>query len=196
MDKRSLFERWMFEAPGDDPNTDPAPETAPDIPEDPPTAPDDPPDLAVDDTPDEPGDLGDEPVDDGPPDLGEDTFDDLGQDDMMQQGAQNMGLSDKVSSILNLNLYQYYTELLSQIGSNIASIKHNSDLLYSLSDEVEEIVNALKKLDENMRLYIDNNFTNERYEKNLLFYNKCKNLNKFLNDKFDSVIHKGIKEQH
>ena len=195
MSDKSLFEQWMFEAPGDDPPPDEpvATETPPDVPDEP-TTDDGPPDLNLDDA----GGDDTPPVDDiedGPPDLGEDDFggDDFG-DAPLDQDNNNMKIDDKVSSILNLNLYQSYVELLTQVSSQIASMKHNADLLYAITPDTDYVVKALRKLEENMRLYIDNVFTNERYEKNLLFYNKCKNLNKFLNDKFDSLIHKGIKE--
>lgn len=196
MSNKSLFEQWLFEAPGDDPPPDEpeAATTAPDVPEDPPA--DDPPDLDANDI----GGADDAPpddIDDGPPDLNEDDFggDDFGGDiGGSGQDVNNMGLDSKVSAILNLNLYQSYVELVSQVSSQLASIKHNADLLYAITPDTEQIVTALRKLEENLRLYIDNNFVDERYEKNLLFYNKCKNLNKFLNDKFDSLIHKGIKE--
>lgn len=192
MEQRSLFEQWMFEAPGDDPPVEETP--APDMPDEAPPMDDTPPDMDVGDPADDtPMDVGG--GDDLPPDLGNDDsfgdFEDLPADEEEKSPA---GLSDKVSSILNLNLYQSYMGLLSQLESNISSIKHNSDLLYSLNKDIELVVNDFKRLSENLRLYIDNSFTNERYEKNLLFYNKCKNLNKLLNDKFDSIVHKGIKE--
>lgn len=192
MNKMSLFERWMFEAPGDDPPDAQLAEdtTPPEIPDD--TPEEGPPDM---DAGDDVG--GDEtPADDGPPDLTDDTFDDAGYGDEGEEGGEDvkdMGLDDKVSSVLNYNLYQSYLELLTEIRSTITSIKNNSDILYAISKDTEGIINALRKLDENMRLYIDNSFTHERYEKNLLFYNKCKNLAKLLNDKFDSIINQGLK---
>lgn len=192
MNARSLFEQWMFEAPGDDPPDAQLAEenTPPDVPEEVPDT--DPPDIEGGDDPDT-----DMPADDGPPDLSDDSFgdDDFGgTDEGSGDDVKDMGLDDKVSSVLNYNLYQSYLELLTQIRSTISSIKNNSDILYAISKDTEGVVNALRDLDENIRLYIDNSYTNERYEKNLLFYNKCKNLAKLLNDKFDAVIKKGLKE--
>lgn len=203
----SIFEQWMFEAPGDDvPPDDPSvmgdtqgTADAPAVPDNPDAT--EPPDLS-DATPDdnEGGLAGDIPGDDGPPDLGGEG-DDLGEgledlDTGEGGGEQPMGLDDKVSDILNANLYQSYLSLLNHINAQVSSIKNNADILYSISADVEEIYNALRKLDENIRLYIDNNFLGERYEKNILFYNKCKNLVKLLDEKFDSVIKKGIKGEH
>lgn len=196
MSNLSLFEQWMFEAPGDDPAPDvPAePIGAPDMPED--TTPaNDPPDLGGDDAGiDIPPDFSGEEGGDEPPefgDEGDDTFDDTGED--QEQDINNMGLDDKVSAVLNLNLYQSYLELLTQIGTQITSMKNNSELLYAITPDIKEIVKSIKTLDENIRLYIDNKYMNERYESNLLFYNKCKNLNKLLNDKFNAIIHKELK---
>lgn len=187
MAQLSLFEQWMFEAPGDDPNV--APDSTPDAP-----ATEAPPDTSADNAPPDIGE--DAPADDGPPDISDDSFDDGGLEDAPpeEDAAKNMNLSDKVSSILSAGLYQNYLELISQIGSQMASIKSNSDILYALTDDMEAIVNSLRKLDENIRLYIDTFYINKRYEENLLFYNKCKNLSRLINDKFDQAIHKGIKE--
>jgi len=182
--ERSLFEKWMFEAPGDDPPVEET-ETPPDVPADPPA--EDPPDI----NPDEEApadDMGDDP----PPDIGD--MDGSEETPEEENPLNNKDIGEKLSSVLNANLYQSYLELLTQIDSQLTSIKNNSDLLYTLSNETADIVNSLRKLDENLRLYISNSFMNNRYEKNLLFYNKCKNLCKLLNDKFDIAIHKGIKE--
>ena len=196
MSDLSLFEQWMFEAPGDDPVPDvPAePTGAPDMPED--TTPaNDPPDLGGDDIDGgDPPDFGGDEGGDEPPEFGDeedDSYDDTGED--QQQDLNNMGLDDKVSAILNLNLYQSYLELLTQIGTEMTSIKNNWDLLHAITPDIEEVSKSFKALDENIRLYIDNKYLDERYETNLLFYNKCKNLNKLLNDKFDKMIHKELK---
>lgn len=197
MEKKSLFEQWMFEAPGDEttPDEPAATDQAPDIPPEN-TSSDTPPDLDMSDTSSD-ADLPADEGDDLPPDLEDGDFnmdEDMGEDIPEENPTADMHIDDKVSSILNLNLYQQYTALLSQVSVQINSINKNTDLLYAITKDTESILSALRKLEENMRLYVDNNFSNERYEKNLLFYNKCKNLNKFLNDKFDSIIHKGIKE--
>ena len=197
MENKSLFEKWMFEAPGDElpPDTPAANDQAPDVPED--TSSDTPPDLDMSDTSAAEDDIAPEEGDDMPPDLDGEDFnmdDDMGVDIPEENPTADMHLDDKVSAILNLNLYQQYTTLLGQVSAEITSITNNVELLYAISEDIEGTLKALRKLEENMRLYIENNFSDERYEKNLLFYNKCKNLNKFLNDKFDSVIHKGIKQ--
>lgn len=131
------------------------------------------------------GDVGDFPEDE--------TFDDAGtgeQDDGNTDG--DLGIDDKVSAIMNMNLYQRFISLLTSIGSQITSIKNNSDVLYTLSEDSVDIVDSLKKLDENIRLYLKNTFINENYSKNLLFFNKCLNLLKLLNDVFDEKVRKGI----
>lgn len=193
MSNLSLFEQWMFEAPGDDPAPD-VPSDTPDVPADDAPAANDPPDLGGGD------DLGgDMPDDGGPPDLGgDDDFggDDFGDDNIIpEEGAEDMGLSEKISSILNLDLYQSYLELISQIGSQLSSIKNNWDLLYAITPDVENVSKRLKDLDENIRLYIDNYYLNEKYEKNRLFYNKCKNLANLINQDFNSMISKKAKEK-
>jgi|GEM_PF-2166485 len=197
MNKPNIFEQFLFEAPGD--------EVPPDMvnnqPEVPVGAENDngPPDL--------PENLGtdtdsDQTTDDGPPDMpeefGEDEFgmeDDMGTDgaENPDDPMQNLGLDDKISAIMNMNLYQRYLALLNTIGGQLTMIKNNSDMLYTLSAESLEIIESLKKLDENIRLYIKNSFLNENYSKNLLFFNKCLNLLKLLNDVFDSEIKKGLK---
>ena len=75
-------------------------------------------------------------------------------------------------------------------------LKTNGDVLFTLSPESLDIVGSLKRLDENVRLYLKNTFLNENYSGNLLFFNKCLNLLKLLNDVFDRNVRKGIKEMH
>ena len=177
----------MFEAPGDDP------EVAPDATqsEEPAEVADEP---AADDNMNDGVD--DTPPDSGPPDITDDSFDDTGFDSDISEddGAPEMKFGDKVSSILNAGLYQNYLELVSNISSQLSTIKTNSDILYAITDDMEIIIESLRKLEENIRIYIDTFYINKRYEENLLFYNKCKNLNRLINDKFDQAIHKGIKE--
>jgi len=120
---------------------------------------------------------------------------------MPEEGAEenpddklkNLGLDEKISAIMNMNLYQRYLSLLNTIGGQLTMIKNNSDILHTLSADSLDIVESLKKLDENIRLYLKNSFLNENYSKNLLFFNKCLNLLKLLNDVFDSNVKKGIK---
>lgn len=198
--EKSLFERIMFEAPGDDPppdlqNAGTSTDAAPDLP----------PDLDSGTTPANSGgdsgppDLGGDESGDQPPDIeGGDFGDEEGgfDDPSLEDGSdpnQDLELDEKISAIMNMNLYQRYLALINTIGSQIAMIKNNSDMLYTLSSESLDIVGALKKLDENIRLYTTNYFLNENYSRNLLFFNKCLNLLKLLNDIFDKNVQKGIK---
>lgn len=203
--KLSLFDRVMFEAPGD--------EAPPDIPSEgtgPPDA--GPPEMT--DTNNEAPDMQEEdgasPPDfddgggsEGPPDMGDDLGDDQ-QDDQgfgddqpaegdEQDPNQNLNFDEKISAIMNMNLYQRFLSLLNNIGGQLSMIKNNSDMLYTLSNDSLDIIESLKKLDENVRLYLSNYFLNENYSKNLLFFNKCLNLLKLLNNIFEKNIQKGIK---
>lgn len=198
----NIFEKFLFtEAPGDDPPASGGEEAsaAPDISDDA-AAQDGPPDLpdTTDDT-----DAGDAAGDDGPPDIG--GADDAGNDDFEDTGnydgetnnngeqQKELKLDGKVSAIMNMNLYQRFLTLLNTINSQLSMIKNNSDMIYALSPEAPDIIGSLKKLDENIRLYLDNIFVNENYSRNLLFFDKCLNLLKLLNDAFDGSIQKGIK---
>lgn len=200
MDKvPSLFERFLYEAPGGDPPDAPAGTGPPEMPDD----------AAVQDTPpDMPGldDLGSGDDGDGMPDMG--GFDDGGGDDAGgfggegdtgeggegdQEGQQELQLDDKVNAIMNMQLYQRYLALLNTIGSQLTMIKNNSDILYTLSADSLDVIEQLKKLDENVRLYLKNSFLHENYSKNLLFFNKCLNLLHLLNEDFDGNVQKGIK---
>jgi hypothetical protein len=192
----NIFERFLFEAPGDEVPPDMV-DNAPEVPE---GAENDP---APPDLPDAPDmDSGGEGIsDDAPPDMPEEFADDefTGDDQPMEEPEdpnnklQNIGLDGKISAIMNQNLYQRYLALLNNIGGQLTMIKNNSDILYTLSSDSLSIIDSLKKLDENIRLYLKNYFINENYSKNLLFFNKCLNLLKLLNDVFDSDIKKGTK---
>ena len=194
MDKpRSLFESFLFEAEGDPPDL-PADDNGP-----PEMPPDDPPDMGGDDAPtDAPADITDDPPEMG----GDDTSDDFGtdeatddaQDDAPAKKNENMALDDKVSAIMNANLYQRFLGLLTQITDQISSIKNNMDILHSVAPSSTETFSALTRLAENIRLYLTGSFEHENYSKNLLFFNKCLNLLKLLNDGFNKDIKKGIKE--
>lgn len=191
----NIFEKFLFEAPGDEVPPDMVDQAPPDVPAG--AENDEPPDM-----PEEAplgDDTGDMAADDGPPDMPEDLGEDDFSGDMPEDGTdnpddqlQNLGLDDKVSAIMNMNLYQRYLALLNTIGGQLTMIKNNSDMLYTLSADSLDIIESLKKLDENIRLYLKNSFLNENYSKNLLFFNKCLNLLKLLNDVFDSDIKKGI----
>lgn len=206
MDKLSLFDKVMFEAPGDPPDipTEGAgpPDSPPDISESdnaPPDMADDggaPPDMGGDDSG---GDMGNEPPDMGGDDFLGDGEDDQGfGDEAPEEGdGENqdhpLEFDEKISAIMNMNLYQRFLSLLNNIGGQLSLIKDNSDMLYTLSNDSLDVIGSLKKLDENVRLYLTNYFLNENYSKNLLFFNKCLNLLKLLNTVFEKNVQKGIK---
>lgn len=187
MNYDNIFKRFLFEAPEDSPPDIAPDDTAPDIPAD-----DSPPDMPSDDGPP------DMPSSDDPPDMPEDDFgaDDFTDDttDNPEANLQDLGLDDKVSAIMNMNLYQRYLTLLNTINTELTNIRNNNDTLRMLSSDSLKIIDSLEKLDENIRLYLKNSFLNENYSKNLLFFNKCLNLLKLLNDVFDKDIKKGSKD--
>jgi len=191
-----FFKQFLFEAPGDDPPDTGGDDGPPDVPDNAGDAPG-PPDL-----PDVGGD--DSGADDSPPDLGgDDGFGDdtgFGDNDSGEGGEgennQDLGLDEKVSAVMNRKLYQRFLALLNTIGGQLSMLKANGDILFTLSPDALDIVGYLKKLDENIRLYLKNTFINENYSGNLLFFNKCLNLLRLLNDVFDGSIKKGIKEMH
>lgn len=182
MDNIGRFLKVLYEAPDDAP---------PDIGDTgPPEMPDVSPDTAAPDMPE---------ADMGMPDEMGGTEDDMfGMGDEENQDPNDpnqqpqMELDEKISAIMNQQLYQRYLALLNTITNQLSSIKNNSDVLLSISKESIELIDKIKKLDENVRLYIKNSFLHENYSKNLLFFNKCLNLLKLLNNEFDRVIHKGI----
>ena len=186
-----LFQQSLFlEAPGDEGEASTDAQTA------------DPP--ADDAPPDIPDDVGTESDNDAPPDMPDedpsnDGLGDTGFDDGQQQEEEDpnktMKLDAKVSTVMNVNLYQRYLTLLNTINTQLSMIKNNGDMIYTLSDQTSSIIASLKKLDENVRLYMSNIFLEENYSRNLLFFNKCLNLLKLLNDSFDASIQKGIKDK-
>lgn len=194
--EENIFKQFLFEAPEDEVPPDMVNTGPPDIPEG----------AENDAPPDLPDNMGEDNIDSGtaddaPPDMPDDFGDDaFGEEDPNATGEENLddklanlGLDDKISAIMNMNLYQRYLALLNTIGGQLTMIKNNSDILYTVSSNSIEIIDSLKKLDENIRLYLKNFFINENYSKNLLFFNKCLNLLKLLNDVFDNEIKKGIK---
>lgn len=186
-----LFQQSLFlEAPGDEgeastdaqPADPPADDVPPDIPDD----------AGTESDNDAPPDMPDEdPSDEG---LGDTGFDD-GQQQEEEDPNKTMKLDAKVSTVMNVNLYQRYLTLLNTINTQLSMIKNNGDMIYTLSDQTSSIIASLKKLDENVRLYMSNIFLEENYSRNLLFFNKCLNLLKLLNDSFDASIQKGIKDK-
>lgn len=195
MNKLSLFERAFFEAHGDESNPtedateNPGTEAQDNGGDNAPATDESNPEGMADD------EGGGAPDMDAPDD---DYFggDDGSIDDSVadQTDDANVGLDDKVSQIMNMNLYQRFLSLLRQIKDQLNIIRKNADVMYSLTHEVDDTVTMLMKLDENVRLYLNHYFMNENYSKNLLFFNKCLNLLKLLNDKFDANVSKGIKE--
>ena len=175
----NIFEKFLFEAPEDEVPPDMVDSTPPEVPDGaeneapPPDMPDIEDSMA---SGDEPPDMPDEF---GTDDFANDDADLTGMD-TPEDPLQDLGLDDKVSAIMNMNLYQRYLALLNTIGGQLTMIKNNSDILYTLSSDSLDILDSLKKLDENIRLYLKNYFLNENYSKNLLFFNKCLNLLKFL----------------
>ena len=178
----------------------------PDVPEDNGggTAPDDMPDMGDDagSPPDFGGDDGlmDDGGDGSPPDFGDDEGgfgDEDGATD--EEGGEDqkepMDLDDKVSAIMNANLYTRFLTMLTNIEAQMSQMKSNADIVYTLSPDASEMYNKYKQLDDNIRLYLNNSFIDENYSKNLLFFNKCLNLLKLLNDSFSSYVNKGIREQ-
>lgn len=204
MDSKSIdyFSKYLTEAPDETP-----PDVAaaaqedsgtPDVPDNGAEVDAGPPDIS--------DDIGsEETTDDGPPDLNDDfggedfggdegTETEEGSEDGSDDSKTNLGLDDKVSAIMNQQLYQRFLNLIGTIANQLTMMKNNNDILYTLSEDSLETESSLKKLDENIRLYLKYTFVNENYSKNLLFFNKCLNLLKLLNDSFDDSIRKGIKE--
>lgn len=184
----SFFEQVLLEAPGDEtPPEDVSPEPTQDA-----GSPPDMPDIGGGDNQD-----GEE----SPPDMQDDTQpdddfgSDFGSDDNDQQNDQdqnNLGIDEKISNILNKLLYDKFLTLLNQIGSQISNIKNNNEILHSLVPNLGEISEEFKRLDESIRLYINDSFIYENSSKNLLFFNQCLNALKLLNEKFSHEINKGI----
>ena len=159
------------------------------------------------------------PADDGPPDMPTDLGggDDMGGGtDDMPPGMDDFGggddssgdtssgggeegnkkeptFAEKISNILNSKLYQRFISLLNRIENQLLSIKNNFDIFNIICSESTDHIDILKKLSENIRLYINEYFINESYSKNLLFFNKCLNLYKLTNDELIKVVKHGIK---
>lgn len=129
-------------------------------------------------------------------DIGEDEFmDDSSEENDSEDTKHPMELDEKISAIMNVNLYNRFLTILTNLGTQMSQIKNNSDMIYTLSPEASELFDQYKTLDDNIRLYLKNSFIDENYSKNILFFNKCLNLLKLLNDQFASYINKSIKER-
>lgn len=195
MKKLSLFERVITEAPDDPPDIPKEDTPPPDIPSDLSTQDEGPPDIPNESEGDASGDIdsGEPPDLDGdfggeePEGLDDQSFDGEGDE------RQSLEIDEKISAVMNQQLYQRFLALLNNITSQLSMIKNNSDVLFTLSTDSLDIIDSLKKLEENVRLYLKNYFLNENYSKNLLFFNKCLNLLKLLNEIFDKNIQKGIR---
>lgn len=190
MNKNSFFNKVMLEADGDDAPSETNDNSPPDINNEPP------PDISEDNN--SPPDISDGTEDNSPPDIDfNEEEDDPGFEDEEQPEENdennNLGFDEKISAIMNMNLYQRFLSLLNTVGGQISMVKRNSDMLYTISNESLDILESLKKLDENIRLYLSNYFLDENFSKNLLFLNKCINLLKLLNTIFEKNIKKGIK---
>lgn len=197
-DPLSIFTQYMTEAPDDPPDIPAEDAGPPDIPDDMPA--DEPTDAGGDGSPpdiDDGSDMGaDAPPDIGMDDQGDGGFGDDGaseDDQESEDSPQNFELDEKISAIMNMNLYQRFLSLLDSLGNQLIGLNNNSDVLSSVTPECNDMISSLKKLDENIRLYLKNYFIHENYSKNLLFFNKCLNLLKLLNDNFDKKVRKGIK---
>ena len=186
-----FFRSYLMEAPGDD-DIPPDEQQLTNVNDMDTTAGDEPPAMNDDTPTDDIG--GDDLGGDEPPDLGFGDDDDSFTSDDEGGESQPGGLDDKISSIMNVNLYQKFLTLVSDINAQVNNIKSNTDILFALNADSLNIVKPLEKLDENVRLYLKNSFSNERFEKNTLFYNKCVNLFNLLSQKFDAEISKGIKD--
>lgn len=205
MDNDMEFFMSFLEADGDPPDAAMADAASPppDVPDD--TGPESPPDISdggSDDPPDFGGDDtgGGDMEDDTPPDFGDEGGGDEFSDEDTEESEdgndkQPMELDEKISAIMNVNLYNRFLTLLTNIGTQMSQIKNNSDMIYTLSPDASDLFNQYKNLDDNVRLYLKNSFASENYSKNILFFNKCLNLLKLLNDQFASYVNKGIKER-
>lgn len=197
------FSRWMFEADDAPPDINLGSDQGDDSP--PPDIGDDlsneqgsddmPPDLNMDDTGGDFDDtsFGDEGMDDAG--FGEDESGEGDDSNNQEDNPDNMNLPEKVSAIMNNQLYQRYLSMLNSVGTQISQMTDNGDVLFSLmKDGYSELLNKFKKLDENIKLWMKNNFINSDYSKNLLFFNMCLNLQSLLNESFNKKIKKGVKE--
>lgn len=181
-----LFKSWIFEEDNSDP-----PEIE-DPGEDSEIGDSGPPDI-VDDNP---------PPDMSMDDMGDDEFGDseFGDEEQSEENPEdnlnNLELDEKISAIMNNKLYQRYLSMINSIGSHISQITDNNDIMFSLlGDGYDELLDKFKKLDENIKLWMKNNFINENYSKNLLFFNMCLNLLNLLNDSLEDKIKKAIKDK-
>jgi hypothetical protein len=171
----SLFERVLFEAEGDDISNDGNINN------------EGPPDIGVDEVDTQPDDT---PLDEPPPELEDfpDIGDGTGAEDNIEDESENLDINEKISAVMNENLYKKFLSLISVITDHISLIKDNNDIIYSLSPNALGIIDSLKKLRDNINLYLSYNFINNNYSRNLLFFNKCFNLLNLLDKNFEKNI--------
>jgi len=190
-----FFKQVLYEAPGDEAPADPPAEM--------PAVDNSPPDSMPDASPAD--DLGSPPPE--MPDVGSDDnssddmgggMDDFGSDDDSNNDnskeKKNLEIDEKISNILNKLLYDKFLTLLNQIGSQLSNIKNNNEVLHTLVPNLGELTEQYKRLDESIRLYINDSFLYENSSKNLLFFNQCLNALKLLNDRFSDEINKGTRK--
>lgn len=172
----NIFEQLVFsEAPGDEP--EPVETGPPDLPAE---------DLA-----------GEAPTGDEPPEIPE--VDDFGTgdpgdellDDGSTDGEAPLEISEKISVVMNYQLYQRFLTLSNTVSNQLSTIRSNNDLIHSVSPKALAVIEPLGKLGDNIRLYLTNNFLDNNYSRNLLFYNKCLNLMKLLEDIFARELSRG-----
>lgn len=124
--------------------------------------------------------------------------DDMGMDDNSSDDGSGEGekkelsVGEKISNVLNGKLYQRYLALLNRIENQILTIKNNLDIFNILFENDNSIINILKKLSENIRIYINEKFIKENYSNNKLFFNKCINLYKMTNDELVKLMKRNI----
>lgn len=170
----NLFEQVLLEAEGDE---------VPDVPE-----------LPTDDSPPDLSDDVSDITDDEPPDIDDGGFEDINLDDTGENEASNESIEDldineKISAVMNSNLYQKFLSLITVLSDHLSIIKDHRDEIYSSFPKTLGMEESLKRLKENINLYLANNFINNNYSSNLLFFNKCSNLLNLL----DMSFAKGLK---
>lgn len=184
----SLFQQLFLEAPEDDapPDVEAAPDaTAEEAPPAEETADAGPPDMEAG-------------TDDLPPDMegGEDAGmfgDDSGEAPSGEgEPKESFTVSEKISNIMNRGLFQKFISLLNTIDLQVSTIKNSSDVLFSLTEDSVAIMKGLEKLNENIRLYLSNQFEEENYSNNLFFFNKCTNLLMLLNENLDKAVSSSV----
>lgn len=132
-----------------------------------------------------------EPMDEDPPDFTDEVGDAPEFSPEEDTGEEaSLDINEKISTILNRNLFQRFLSLVNTIRIQISSIKSNSDIIFSSSNIAADVLSGLEKLDENIHYYLSNQFENENYSQNLLFFNKSINLLSLLNEDLDKSISK------